>query len=174
VVSVIADGCAVGADSEQFPAGWLFHRRWGKVAGKDANGHRLDFITVGGRTSCYVPALQVLGANRGDPELAPGAKGPKRKAKTAAGELLVAEAAAVAAVQAAALEVAIGKAAAAKKGKGKRVQKADSGEEAEEEAEWEEEGTGKRPKKVAVPRKRAPAPAGAAVAARATRSRVAH
>ena len=50
------------ADSEQFPDTWLFKHRWGKGK-KDAsntlpNGHKIAFLTVGGRTSAVVPALQ--------------------------------------------------------------------------------------------------------------------
>lgn len=49
-------------DSDEFPKDWLFHYRWNKGA-KGAVGHlpsgeRLAFLTVGGRTSCYVPELQ--------------------------------------------------------------------------------------------------------------------
>ncbi|KAI9151693.1 formamidopyrimidine-DNA glycosylase [Paramyrothecium foliicola] len=49
-------------DSDQFPEHWLFNYRWGK-GGKSAsqalpNGEKLAFITVGGRTSCYAPAVQ--------------------------------------------------------------------------------------------------------------------
>jgi formamidopyrimidine-DNA glycosylase len=49
-------------DSEQFPDTWLFKYRWGKGK-KDAsnilpNGHKIAFLTVGGRTSAVVPALQ--------------------------------------------------------------------------------------------------------------------
>ena len=46
------------ADSDKFPPHWLFHVRWGKKAGKTSTGHAIAFETVGGRTSCYVPALQ--------------------------------------------------------------------------------------------------------------------
>lgn len=50
------------ADSEQFPEAWLFKHRWGKGK-KDAgntlpNGHKIAFLTVGGRTSAVIPALQ--------------------------------------------------------------------------------------------------------------------
>lgn len=50
------------ADSEQFPDTWLFKHRWGKGK-KDAsntlpNGHKIAFLTVGGRTSAVIPALQ--------------------------------------------------------------------------------------------------------------------
>lgn len=50
-------------DSDQFPEHWLFNYRWGKGAkgassAKLPNGEKLAFITVGGRTSCYAPAVQ--------------------------------------------------------------------------------------------------------------------
>jgi formamidopyrimidine-DNA glycosylase len=49
-------------DSDQFPDDWLFHHRWGKgqkgAAGHLPSGEKLAFLTVGGRTSCYVPAVQ--------------------------------------------------------------------------------------------------------------------
>jgi formamidopyrimidine-DNA glycosylase len=47
-------------DSEQFPEHWLFSYRWGKGSKGHSlpNGETLAFIQVGGRTSCYVPAVQ--------------------------------------------------------------------------------------------------------------------
>lgn len=48
-------------DSDQFPDHWLFNHRWGKGdkgPSKLPNGEKLDFITVGGRTSCYAPGVQ--------------------------------------------------------------------------------------------------------------------
>jgi formamidopyrimidine-DNA glycosylase len=52
----------VDAASERMPESWLFHHRWGKGAATKAkiDGHTIDHITVGGRTSAYVPALQKL------------------------------------------------------------------------------------------------------------------
>ncbi|KAL8363247.1 hypothetical protein RB601_009156 [Gaeumannomyces tritici] len=47
-------------DSDEFPAHWLFNYRWGK-GGKPSrlpDGEPLAFVTVGGRTSCFAPALQ--------------------------------------------------------------------------------------------------------------------
>lgn len=50
------------ADSEKFPEEWLFKHRWGK--GKKIkpsvlpNGNKIVFLTVGGRTSAVVPAVQ--------------------------------------------------------------------------------------------------------------------
>ncbi|KAL2170237.1 hypothetical protein VTG60DRAFT_5105 [Thermothelomyces hinnuleus] len=49
-------------DSDQFPEDWLFHYRWGKgqkgAVGHLPSGEKLAFLTVGGRTSCYVPEIQ--------------------------------------------------------------------------------------------------------------------
>jgi formamidopyrimidine-DNA glycosylase len=47
-------------DSGEFPKHWLFEHRWGKGAkgSKLPNGEKLAHITVGGRTSCYAPAVQ--------------------------------------------------------------------------------------------------------------------
>ncbi|KAL2132096.1 hypothetical protein VTI74DRAFT_4219 [Chaetomium olivicolor] len=49
-------------DSDEFPKNWLFHYRWGKgskgAVGHLPSGEKLAFLTVGGRTSCYVPELQ--------------------------------------------------------------------------------------------------------------------
>ncbi|KAH7388260.1 hypothetical protein KP509_16G066600 [Ceratopteris richardii] len=47
----------VNADSEMFPKNWIFHYRWNKKPG-EVEGHKITFITVGGRTSAVVPALQ--------------------------------------------------------------------------------------------------------------------
>lgn len=78
-------------DSDQFPEHWLFNYRWGK-GDKGAtttlpNGQKLAFITVGGRTSCYVPEVQkktgkvpanvkteVLGADEDTKSSKPGQK----------------------------------------------------------------------------------------------------
>ncbi|KAL1841654.1 hypothetical protein VTJ49DRAFT_6760 [Mycothermus thermophilus] len=60
-------------DSDQFPEDWLFHYRWGKgqkgAVGHLPSGEKLAFLTVGGRTSCYVPALQKKSGH-----IAPGVK----------------------------------------------------------------------------------------------------
>lgn len=60
------------ADSDRFPDHWLFNHRWGKgKKGPSAlpSGEKLAFITVGGRTSCYAPAVQKKTGH-----LAPGIK----------------------------------------------------------------------------------------------------
>ncbi|KAH8697550.1 Formamidopyrimidine-DNA glycosylase N-terminal domain-containing protein [Talaromyces proteolyticus] len=50
------------ADSEKFPEDWLFKHRWGKGKKNQAsvlpNGDKIVFLTVGGRTSAVVPAVQ--------------------------------------------------------------------------------------------------------------------
>ncbi|OAX84315.1 formamidopyrimidine-DNA glycosylase [Emergomyces africanus] len=58
--------CSTSVDllgnSELFPADWLFKHRWGKGkknhSQKLPNGDKIVFITVGGRTSAVVPAVQ--------------------------------------------------------------------------------------------------------------------
>ncbi|XP_021736671.1 formamidopyrimidine-DNA glycosylase-like isoform X2 [Chenopodium quinoa] len=59
IKEVIQHAVEVDADSQHFPSDWLFHFRWGKKPGK-VNGKKIDFITVRGRTSAYVPELQKL------------------------------------------------------------------------------------------------------------------
>jgi formamidopyrimidine-DNA glycosylase len=57
VASICRTAVACDADSSRFPSDWLFHVRWGKKAGS-IGGHALQFVTVGGRTSAFVPFLQ--------------------------------------------------------------------------------------------------------------------
>jgi formamidopyrimidine-DNA glycosylase len=57
---VCQTACDKLGNSDEFPDDWLFNHRWGKgkSGGKLPNGEKLAFLTVGGRTSCYAPALQ--------------------------------------------------------------------------------------------------------------------
>lgn len=55
--TVVTLACEAGADADKFPAEWLFHHRWGKVAG-EVSGRAISFITVGGRTTAFVPQVQ--------------------------------------------------------------------------------------------------------------------
>lgn len=57
IQEVIKFSVEVDADSDRFPQSWIFHHRWMKKPGQ-IGGNKIDFITVGGRTSAYVPALQ--------------------------------------------------------------------------------------------------------------------
>jgi formamidopyrimidine-DNA glycosylase len=56
---VVTTACNADAESDTFPAHWLFHFRWtGKQASKTADGHAISFATVASRTTAWVPALQ--------------------------------------------------------------------------------------------------------------------
>ena len=47
------------ADSRRFPSDWLFHNRWGKnQKAKMANGEKISFCEVGGRTTAFVATRQ--------------------------------------------------------------------------------------------------------------------
>nr|XP_019708128.1 formamidopyrimidine-DNA glycosylase isoform X3 [Elaeis guineensis] len=61
---VIEKALEVGADSNQFPENWIFHSREKKPGKAFVDGKKIDFITVGGRTSAYVPELQKLKGNQ--------------------------------------------------------------------------------------------------------------
>ncbi len=57
---MIRKSIAVDADYERYPKTWLFHHRWGKA--KEAVTSRKQKIvhdTIGGRTTAWVPAVQV-------------------------------------------------------------------------------------------------------------------
>jgi len=46
-------------DSGRYPRGWLFHRRWGRnPRAVTITGERIRHITVGGRTTAWVPTRQ--------------------------------------------------------------------------------------------------------------------
>ena len=46
-------------DSDRYPRGWLFHRRWGKnPRAVTVKGDKIQHITLGGRTTAWVPAIQ--------------------------------------------------------------------------------------------------------------------
>jgi len=49
----------VGADSEKYPKGWLFHHRWGGGRGAEIiDGKSIVREPVGGRTTAWVPDVQ--------------------------------------------------------------------------------------------------------------------
>jgi formamidopyrimidine-DNA glycosylase len=59
LIAIVARAVAVGADSDRFPRGWLFHRRWGRDAeARTASAERIRHETIGGRTAAWVPARQ--------------------------------------------------------------------------------------------------------------------
>ena len=56
---VLETAVGVDAESSKFPSHWLFHYRWtGKKASKINNQLQVKFITVGSRTTAYVPSIQ--------------------------------------------------------------------------------------------------------------------
>jgi formamidopyrimidine-DNA glycosylase len=57
--AIITKAVAVDADSDRFPRSWLFHVRWGKdPAARTADGRQIEYLTVGGRTTAWVPSVQ--------------------------------------------------------------------------------------------------------------------
>jgi formamidopyrimidine-DNA glycosylase len=60
LLAVIRKSIAVDADYSRYPKTWLFHHRWGKE--KEAQTSRKQKIvhdTIGGRTTAWVPAVQI-------------------------------------------------------------------------------------------------------------------
>ncbi|MCJ1223577.1 hypothetical protein MMC12_000220 [Toensbergia leucococca] len=62
ILHITSTAVSTLADSSQFPETWLFKHRWGKGK-KDApknlpNGAKIEFVTVGGRTSAVIPSVQ--------------------------------------------------------------------------------------------------------------------
>ena len=56
---VIDTSVRLSNDSDRYPRGWLFHRRWGKnPRAVTLTGERIRHITVGGRTTAWVPTRQ--------------------------------------------------------------------------------------------------------------------
>lgn len=79
----------VEGDVSQFPSNWLMIYRWDKrrknsLKPKTDEGYEVDHITVGGRTSCFVPELQKIISKRAasearDTKELDGKKKPKRR-----------------------------------------------------------------------------------------------
>ena len=56
---VLTKACDWDADYTRFPQTWLFHHRWGKKADAlTGRGEEIEFDTVGGRTTAWVPKVQ--------------------------------------------------------------------------------------------------------------------
>ncbi|XP_057533981.1 formamidopyrimidine-DNA glycosylase isoform X3 [Amaranthus tricolor] len=60
IKEVLEKAVEVGADSSQYPTSWIFHSREKKPGKAFVEGKKIDFVTVGGRTTAYVPELQKL------------------------------------------------------------------------------------------------------------------
>jgi formamidopyrimidine-DNA glycosylase len=56
---IIGKAVEVNAEKSRFPKSWLFHHRWGKNSkARTARGEAIKHITVGGRTTAWVPQVQ--------------------------------------------------------------------------------------------------------------------
>lgn len=63
IVLVCKTASELEGNTALFPKSWLMLHRWGKSRKGTqtiADGSAIDFVTVGGRTSCYVPDIQKL------------------------------------------------------------------------------------------------------------------
>lgn len=59
IKSVVKTAVGVDARNDKLPKKWLMHRRWGKQADATTHdGKKIEFVTVGGRTSAWVPDVQ--------------------------------------------------------------------------------------------------------------------
>jgi formamidopyrimidine-DNA glycosylase len=56
--AVVRTAVRVGADSDRFPHGWLFHRRWRRRPGVTVRGDAIRWEAIAGRTTAWVPAVQ--------------------------------------------------------------------------------------------------------------------
>ncbi len=60
ILSVVKRAVEVDADYERFPKTWLFNERWGKSkTAKTSKGQKIIHEEIGGRTTAWVPGLQV-------------------------------------------------------------------------------------------------------------------
>lgn len=57
-LAVVRRAVKVEADYERFPDGWIFHHRWGKVAGARTARGPIKHEEIGGRTTAWVPLWQ--------------------------------------------------------------------------------------------------------------------
>ena len=59
LVAIVRKAVSVDARKERFPRTWLFHRRWGRpAAASTARGEPVEFLTIAGRTTAWVPSRQ--------------------------------------------------------------------------------------------------------------------
>ena len=59
LAAIIRRAVDANADDTLYPRTWLFHRRWGRKDGvRTARGEPIEHVTIGGRTTAWVPAAQ--------------------------------------------------------------------------------------------------------------------
>lgn len=57
--AIVRRAVAANADDSLYPRTWLFHRRWGKRGdARTARGEPIEHLTIGGRTTAWVPRKQ--------------------------------------------------------------------------------------------------------------------
>lgn len=56
--SVIVTSVRALNDSSRYPRPWLFHTRWDGPGAVTARGETIRYLTIGGRTTAWVPARQ--------------------------------------------------------------------------------------------------------------------
>ena len=57
--AIVERAVHANADDSLYPRTWLFHRRWGKQDdARTTRGERIEHVTIGGRTTAWVPARQ--------------------------------------------------------------------------------------------------------------------
>jgi formamidopyrimidine-DNA glycosylase len=63
--AIVRLAVAVGADESRYPRTWLFHRRWGRVAGAlTARGEPIVHVTIAGRTTAIAAPATPRNASR--------------------------------------------------------------------------------------------------------------
>ena len=59
LAAIVKRAVDANADDSLYPRTWLFHRRWGRKDGvRTARGEPIEHVTIGGRTTAWVPAAQ--------------------------------------------------------------------------------------------------------------------
>ena len=56
--SIIATSVKSLNDSSRYPKRWLFHSRWDGAGAVTERGETIRYVTLGGRTTAWVPAVQ--------------------------------------------------------------------------------------------------------------------
>ena len=85
IIEVVTVAVEANSDHDLFPEDWLFHHRWGKTEGAKVNGDAIKFIEIGGRTTAYVPKLQLKTDSikrepvKREPEVETASEAPEKK-----------------------------------------------------------------------------------------------
>ena len=59
LASIVKRAVGANADDSLYPRTWLFHRRWGRRGdATTARGQPIEHVTIGGRTTAWVPLVQ--------------------------------------------------------------------------------------------------------------------